>query len=108
MKRAEHRGSRVGGYTLGYPLAVLAFAGPLLGPGLMANEGSPVVSGGARWTTVRLAELRERDTDRIDLITAGEEQKSSFDQCSLAADASLCRILVSALNVAAIVGTSIK
>ena len=98
----------MGGYTLGYPLAVLAFAGPLLGSGLSAHEGSSAISDGARWTSVRLVELRDRDTDRINLITAGEEQKSSFDQCALAADAALCRILVSAVNVAAIVGSSIK
>jgi hypothetical protein len=98
---------------MGYPLAALAFAGPLLGSALAPHGDEPraaprFILGGALWSDVRFAELRAKDTDRIDFITAGEEQKSSFDQCASAADAGLCRILVSAVNVAAIIGSSIK
>jgi hypothetical protein len=53
------------------------------------------------------AELRTKDTDRVDLITAGEEQKSSLDRCSDSVDVDLCRVIVSAVNVAAIVGSTI-
>jgi hypothetical protein len=85
-----------------------SFAGPGLVPAGQAAATSAAVPEAGRWTDVRLvAELREKDTVKIDVITAGEEQKSSFDQCSAAADVVLCRILVSAVNVAAIIGTSI-
>jgi hypothetical protein len=91
-----------------YSLAVLTFAGPLLAPAIMTEQGTSSVSDGRRWSTVRLAELREKDTDRINFVTAGEEQMSSIDRCALAADAGLCRVLVSAVNVATIIGSSIK
>ena len=89
-----------------HPLCVLAFAGPLLGPAMLIAGGPAAET--PRWTKVSLAaELRQKDTDKIDVITAGEKQKSAFAQCADAADVELCRILVSAVNVAAIVGTSI-
>jgi hypothetical protein len=85
-----------------------AFAGPGIVPAGQAVAAPEVAQAAGRWTDVRLvAELREKDTIKIDAITAGEEQKSSFDQCSGSADVVLCRILVSAVNVAAIIGTSI-
>lgn len=95
-----------------FPVMAVVIAGAFAGPGLVpagqaavASEATPAAG---RWTDVRLvAELREKDTIKIDVITAGEEQKSSFDQCSAAADVVLCRILVSAVNVAAIIGSSI-
>jgi hypothetical protein len=91
-----------------------AFGGPMLlyaanvpAEGVSAPVSEPSAST-PRWSDVRLAaELRSKDTAKIDVITAGEEQKSSFDQCSAAEDVALCRILVSAVNVAAIIGTSI-
>ena len=92
---------------------VVAFAGVLIGPTVAFADApragdvkaAPKVQ---RWTEVRLvAELREKDTAKVNVITAGEEQKSSFDRCSGAADVTLCRILVSAVNVAAIIGTNI-
>ena len=59
-------------------------------------------------TEVRLvAELQAKDTAKINVVTAGEGQKSSFARCAKAADVTLCRILVSAVNVAAIIGTNI-
>lgn len=61
-----------------------------------------------RWTEVRVvAELRDKDTVKINVVTAGEKQKSSYGRCAAAADVTLCRILVSAVNVAAIIGTNI-
>jgi hypothetical protein len=88
-------------------ILILVFAGPLIGPALVSAE-APRVPDGPRWTSVDLsAELRAKDTDRVNLITAGEEQKSSLDRCSEAADAGLCRVIVSAVNVAAIVGSTI-
>jgi hypothetical protein len=94
---------------MSFPVFVLVFAGPLIGPALVSTEATGVVGAAeSRWTSVRLAvELRTRDTDRINPITAGEEQKSSMDRCSAAADPDLCRVLVSAVNVAAIIGSSI-
>jgi hypothetical protein len=53
------------------------------------------------------AELERKDTETINIITAGEAQKSSFAQCAEAADAVLCRILVGAVNAAAIIGSSV-
>lgn len=89
-----------------HPLCVLAFAGPLLGPAMLVAAGP--AADAPRWTKVELAlELRQKDTTRIDVITAGEKQKSAFAQCAGAADVELCRILVSAVNVAAIIGSSI-
>ena len=91
-------------------VVAVVVAGAFSGPGLLAAGQVPVEPAPAavRWTDVRLAsELRGKDTVKIDVITAGEEQKSSFDQCSAAADVVLCRILVSAVNVAAIIGTSV-
>ncbi len=92
---------------------VVAFAAALIGP-TVAFGDAPAAAGVKaapkvqRWTEVRLvAELREKDTAKVNIITAGEEQKSSFDRCSAAADVTLCRILVSAVNVAAIIGTNI-
>jgi hypothetical protein len=100
--------SRVGGYTVSNPVLVLAFAGPLIGPSILLADApaQQIAPKGERWTEVRLAELQAKDTDKINVITAGEAQKSSLDQCSAAADVTLCRILVSAVNVAAILGTS--
>lgn len=90
--------------AFGGPGMTLAGQAPLA-PEVAAPAGSEAAG---RWTDVRLAaELRDKDTTKIDVITAGEEQKSSFDQCSASADVVLCRILVGAVNAAAILGTSI-
>lgn len=92
---------------------VVAFAGALIGPTVAFADAPPAAEVKAapkvqRWTEVRLvAQLREKDTAKVNVITAGEEQKTSFDQCSAAKDVTLCRILVSAVNVAAIIGTNI-
>src|SRR5262245_9477254 len=90
------------------PLLVLAFAGPLFGPAFLsaqAPESAPAEVG-TRWTSVSLAaELRAKDTDRGDAITAGEDQKSAMAQCRQADDADLCRLLVAVVNVASIVGS---
>lgn len=86
-----------------HPLCVLAFAGPLLGTVVTSAE-APVAP---TWTAVTLAELRTKDTDKIDVITAGEKQKSAFAQCAAAEDAELCRIIISAVNVAAAVSSAI-
>jgi hypothetical protein len=86
---------------------VLVFAGPLFAPALL-SAGVPVnpVAAPARWTSVSLsAELRAKDTDRINLVTAGEDQKSSMSQCEAAEDADLCRLLIAVVNVAAVVGS---
>lgn len=92
---------------MGLSVLSLVFAGPLIAPALLSAE-SVAPAQETRWTSVSLAaELRAKDTDRIDLITAGEEQKSSIDRCSEAADVELCRIIVSAVNVAAIVGSAV-
>ena len=94
-----------GGRTMAHPLLVVVFAGPLLSPALAAevpaapNERVPVAR--------IVAELRQKDTDKIDVITAGEKQQSSLDRCRTSADSALCRILVSVVNIAAIIGTSI-
>ena len=91
---------------MGCSVLVLVFAGPLIAPALVSVEAPRPVE--VRWTSVSLsAELRTKDTDRVDLITAGEEQKSSLDRCSDAVDVDLCRVIVSAVNVAAIVGSAI-
>jgi hypothetical protein len=91
---------------VGLSVLSLVFAGPLIAPALLSAES--VAPPETRWTSVSLAaELRAKDTDRVDLITAGEEQKSSIDRCSDAADVELCRIIVSAVNVAAIVGSAV-
>jgi hypothetical protein len=94
---------------MSHPVFVLVFAGPLIGPALVAVEApASAVASESRWTSVSLsAELRERDTDRIDVITAGEEQKSSYGRCAAAADPELCRVLVSVVNVAAIIGSTV-
>jgi hypothetical protein len=94
------------------PVIAVVFVGAFGGPGIVLAGKAPVASvpepAAARWTDVRLvAELRDKDTVKIDVITAGEEQQSSFDQCLASADVVLCRILVSAVNVAAVIGTSI-
>jgi len=87
-------------------ILILVFAGPLIGPALVSAEMPAAPQG--RWTSVSLAaELRAKDTDRIDVITAGEEQLSSLDRCAAAEDVELCRILVSAVNVATIIGSAI-
>lgn len=91
------------------PVFVLVFAGPLIAPALV-SVGAPAPAGeeASRWTTVSLsAELKGKDTDRIDVITAGEEQKSSYGRCAAAADPDLCRVLVSVVNAAAIIGSSV-
>ncbi len=91
---------------MGCSVLVLVFAGPLIGPSLVLAEVPPAPE--ARWTSVSLStELRAKDTDRVDLITAGEEQKSSLDRCSDAVDVDLCRVIIAAVNVAAIVGSAI-
>lgn len=93
------------GHTMSISVLSLVFAGPLIAPAMLLAETTPRE---ARWTSVSLAaELRAKDTDRVDLITAGEEQKSSLDRCSEAADVDLCRVVVSAVNIAAIVGSTI-
>jgi hypothetical protein len=92
---------------MGQSVLILIFAGPLIGPALVSAD-IPRAPEAPRWTSVSLsAELRAKDTDRVDLVTAGEEQKSSLDRCSDAADADLCRIIVSAVSVAAIVGSTV-
>ena len=89
------------------PILVLAFAGPLIGSAIVSAEGPAATSAKQEGVLARVvAELRAKDTDKVNIITAGEEQKSSFDQCAAAADPGLCRILVSAVNVATIIGTS--
>ena len=89
---------------------VLAFASAWMGAAL-AFAAAPELKPAPkvqRWTEVRLvAELRAKDTPKINVITAGEEQKSSYDQCAKAADVALCRIIVSAVSVAAIIGSSV-
>ena len=61
-----------------------------------------------RWADARLVTaLRAKDTPKINVVTAGEEQKSSYDQCAKAADVALCRVIVSAVSVAAIIGSSV-
>lgn len=91
---------------MGQSVLILIFAGPLVGSALVSADIPRPVE--ARWTSVSLsAELRAKDTDRVDLVTAGEEQKSALDRCSDAVDVDLCRVIVSAVNVAAIVGSTI-
>lgn len=93
---------------MSYPVLVLAFAGPLLGSAVPADEASASSVSQGRWTTVSLAaELREKDTDRIDIVTAGEEQQSSYGRCSKATDPDFCRVIVSAINAAAIIGSAV-
>jgi hypothetical protein len=94
---------------MAHPVLVLVFAGPLLGSTLVAAEApAKATVAQTRWTTVSLAsELRAKDTARINLITAGEDQKSSMGQCAKAKDADLCRLLVAVVNVAAIVGSAV-
>ena len=92
---------------MSHPVFVLVFAGPLLAPALVSAE-APVGAASVepRWTSVSLsAELGAKDTDRIDLITAGEDQGSSMSQCAKAEDAKLCQLLIAVVNVAAIVGS---
>lgn len=105
--------SSCGGHTVkALSTIIVAFAG-VFGPTIAFADAPPAATAKAapkvqRWTEVRVAaELREKDTAKVNVITAGEEQKSSFDRCSGAADVTLCRILVSAVNVAAIIGTNI-
>jgi hypothetical protein len=98
-----------GGHTMSHPVFVLVFAGPLIGPAFLPAE-APASAGAttSRWTSVSLStELRRKDTDRIDIITAGEEQQSSYGRCAAAADPELCRVLVSVVNVAAIIGSTV-
>ena len=91
---------------MGHPLFVLVFAGPLFNPALVAD--APAAAASERSPVARLvAELRQKDTDKIDVITAGEKQQSSMDRCKAAADSGLCRVLVSFVNIATIIGTSI-
>ena len=94
---------------MSHPVLVLAFAGPLLGPVLASAElPAPAEPVQPRWTSVSLAtELRAKDTDKVDVITAGEEQQSSYGRCSKATDADLCRVIVSVVNVAGIVGSAV-
>jgi hypothetical protein len=95
---------------MSHSVFVLVFAGPLLAPALVSAEApaSAAGEGTSRWTTVSLsAELRSKDTERIDIVTAGEEQKSSYGRCAAAADPDLCRVLVSVVNVAAIIGSTV-
>jgi hypothetical protein len=87
-------------------LFVLVFAGPLINPALVAAE-APAVKAERSPVARIVAELRQKDTDKIDVITAGEKQKSTLDRCSDSADSGLCRVLVSVVNIAAIIGTSI-
>lgn len=96
---------RVGARVMGQSLLVLAFLGPLVGTGLVPADAPPGASvQGERWTAVRLAgDLRAKDTEKIDKLTAGEEQKSSFEQCLAADEADLCRVLVGAVHVASLV-----
>lgn len=92
---------------MSHPVFVLVFAGPLLAPALVPTE-APVSAAAEppRWTSVSLsAELRDKDTDRINLITAGEDQDSAMSQCAKAEDAKLCQLLIAVVNVAAIVGS---
>jgi hypothetical protein len=99
------------------PAMAVSFVAAFGGPGMTLAAQATLtpqapaaveVAPAGRWTDVRLAaELRDKDTATIDVITAGEEQKSTFDQCAAAADVVLCRILVGAVNAAAILGTSI-
>jgi hypothetical protein len=88
---------------------VLAFVGPLVAPTLVAiDTPASAVTAGSRWTTVSLAtELNAKDTDRIDIVTAGEEQQTSYRRCAAASDPGLCRVLISVINAAAIVGSSL-
>src|SRR5262245_50083349 len=98
---------------MAHPVLVLAFAGPLLSSALVSAEApaavpapAPVVE--ARWTSVSLsAELRAKDTNRIDLITAGEDQESAMSQCAKSDEEDLCRLLIAVVNVAAIVGSAV-
>lgn len=95
---------------MSHPVFVLVFAGPLIAPALVSVEAPASVAdeGASRWTTVSLsAELKGKDTDRIDVVTAGEEQKSSYGRCSAATDPDLCRVLVSVVNAAAIIGSTV-
>lgn len=80
-----------------------------MAPTLVATDAPmSAVTAGSRWTTVSLAtELDAKDTDRIDIITAGEEQKSSYGRCAAASDPGLCRVLISVINAAAIAGSSL-
>jgi hypothetical protein len=91
---------------MSHPLLVLVFAGPLINPALAAADAPAVKAERAPVARI-VAELRRKDTDKIDVITAGEKQKSTFDRCSDSADSGLCRVLVSVVNIAAIIGTSI-
>jgi hypothetical protein len=98
--------SFVWGRTMSHPVLVLAFAGPLFAPLLSADRPVEAAAVPARWTSVSLsAELRAKDTGRINLVTAGEDQKSSMSQCEAADDADLCRLLIAVVNVAAVVGS---
>lgn len=86
---------------MSHPGAILLFAGPLFVPG--ALPAPPAVAVDAQ---SRFEEVAAKDTPRVDLITAGEEQKSSLDQCSASEDAVLCQVLVSIVNVGAVVGSA--
>lgn len=89
------------GRTMSNPLVVMLFAGPLVMP------GEAPLAPAERWTNVSLStELAAKDTHRIDAITAGEEQKSSLAQCAEADDAVLCQVLVSVVNVGALLGSA--
>ena len=92
---------------MGNTVLVLAFLGPLLGSAVVPVDvpAAPAMEG-ERWTAVRLVgELRAKDTGKVDSVTAGEEQKTSFEQCLAAEEADLCRVLVGAVNVAALIGS---
>lgn len=86
---------------MSHPGAVLLFAGPLFVPGVLPAEPATAAS-----VPSRIEEIAARDTRRVDIITAGEEQKSALDQCSASDDALLCQALVSVVNVGAVIGSA--
>jgi hypothetical protein len=86
---------------MGHPGAVLLFAGPLFLPGALPSEQVT-----ASVSPSRIEDIAARDTHLVDVITAGEEQKSSLDQCAASDDALLCQALVSAVNVGAVIGSA--
>ena len=89
-------------------IPAVAFAGEAKKPTpepAAAVQSAPAAQRSAEFRLV--AELRAKDTTKVDVVTAGEKQESSYKRCAHAADVALCRILVSAVNVAAIVGTNI-
>lgn len=79
----------------------MLFAGPLFVPGTLPAEQVTAAA-----SPSRIEDIAARDTHRVDIITAGEEQKSSLDQCAASDDALLCQALVSVVNVGAVVGSA--